>query len=77
MNKSILFAAIAAVLFTAPLCAQLASSSQVGFGCGPAAVIPELNVTPPVIGGVSTLSVLHSLNPFPVLVFVSPGGGHR
>jgi len=50
-----------------------ASVQTVGFGCGPAAVIPNLSMTPPVIGGTATISVLHSFNPSPIIVFMSPG----
>jgi len=50
-----------------------ASVQTVGIGCGPAAVIPDLSMTPPVIGGSSTISVMHSFNPSPIIVFMSPG----
>lgn len=62
-----------ALVLAGAAAAQPASAVPVGFGCAPTAVIPDLSLTPPVLGGTATLSVVHSFNPSPIIVFASAG----
>ena len=69
-----------AASLSGPLFAQgstPASSTQVGLGCAPTAVIPELTMTPPVLGEDVTVGVLHSFNPSPIVVEVDGDRGSR
>ncbi len=76
MNRSLTYALILVLCFSGAVLAQgpvQASSVQIGLGCAPTAIIPELQITAPVLGSTVTFSVLHSFNPPPGIVFASAG----
>jgi len=74
MKRTHSLAGALALAFPGAVLAQApATSQQVGLGCAPTAVIPDSNLTPPVLGGTATYSIFHSFNPSPAIVFASPG----